>query len=233
MIKIAATSDLHGNLPTITEEVDYLLIAGDIVPLDSQFYTKGSKRWLKNVFLPWCKTLPVKEKILVVAGNHDFYLQRHGMTDLLVDYHDLVEYLDNTLYVDDNLQVFGTPWCHQFGNWAFMDSEANLQTKFQEFTEDLFEQGKLSIILSHDAPYGTSDVLLEETMYTNPKSDPHKGCKALADLIRRTRPTWNIHGHLHSTDHEVEMLGNTRVICVSLLGESYSIDYPITYINIQ
>lgn len=36
-LKIVAISDLHGNLPIITEPADIMLLAGDIVPLNIQF----------------------------------------------------------------------------------------------------------------------------------------------------------------------------------------------------
>lgn len=52
-MKIAAISDLHGNLSFDVKKSDILCICGDIIPLDVQRNYQGSKDWFKKRFIPW------------------------------------------------------------------------------------------------------------------------------------------------------------------------------------
>ena len=48
----------------------------------------------------------------------------------------------------------------------------------------------------------------------------------------RTEPRDKSHGHLHTTAHEEEFLGKTKVVCVSVLDENYEVAYEPTYIEV-
>ena len=227
-MKIAAISDLHGNLPIYPspyweglEECELLFICGDILPLRCQIDIVESKRWLIEEFKPWAASLPV-EQVYFIAGNHDFWFERNDLTaHQIFSLHDKVTYLKNEF--DDYLstqdsriyRIFGTPYCHQFGNWAFMRDEETLVKKFNQIP------GNVDILLSHDAPLGTSDICFEGFA----ANKGHIGCPELRDAIIASKPKYNFHGHLHSTNHEEELLGETKVYNVSILSEDYSLKY--------
>lgn len=215
--KLIALGDLHGILPELDWSADYLLIAGDIVPLNVQSSSQGTKKWIRDTFNPWCSKF--EGKVIIVAGNHDIAFERHGQE---YTFSSNVIYLENEFWSDDTIQVYGTPLCKIFGNWAFMRpqmEQKEIFDKFQGFEED----DRIKIVLSHDAPYGTSDVILDKTCawYT----PDHLGNKALTDLITRVEPDINIHGHLHSTSHNYEYMGKTASVCVSYVGEDYKPTY--------
>lgn len=135
--------------------------------------------------------------------------------------HDKVRYLKNE-YVDyistqdaKVYRIFGTPYCHQFGNWAFMRDEEILAKKFNQIP------GNVDILLSHDAPYGTSDICFEGFS----ASKGHIGCPELRDAIIASKPKYNFHGHLHSANHGEELLGETKVYNTSVLNEQYELVY--------
>lgn len=162
--------------------------------------------------------------MILVAGNHDIYFERTSIQKRPTK---KITYLRNAIYEDDNIVVYGTPECHLFGNWAFMkedEIQEKIHSKFNGFNKD----GKLHIILSHDAPYGYSDVCLE---YFDTKQ--HRGNHVLTNLIKRTKPDWFIHGHLHSSNHNIEVLGNTNIVNVSLSDERYKISYCPYYLNLE
>ena len=69
-MKLIAISDLHGYLPTIEEQADIMLIAGDISPLDIQGTRVLMREWIEDEFIPWINELKV-EKVFLVAGNHE------------------------------------------------------------------------------------------------------------------------------------------------------------------
>ena len=91
--------------------------------------------------------------------------------------------------------------------------------------------GKIDILMSHDAPYGVSDVLLQEDC---PWADgKHIGNESLRKLLDKAQPQYNFHGHLHSTNRNAEYLGKTIVHNVSLLDEFYKMVYKPLYIEID
>lgn len=234
MIKCCAFSDIHGILRDdyVDKEVDYLFIAGDLVPLNIQSYSKESRRWFEGTFIPWCLKQPVTTKIIIVAGNHDWYCERHqDETKTIFSQYPKIAYLMNEGFEDDNIKVWGTPMCKAFGNWAFMKYVDNLENIFCNVPDDFFTgSGKKTILLSHDAPYGISDIVLQKSC---PWADgSHIGNKALLHLIQRTKPELNLHGHLHTTNHDAEYEGPTEVRCVSLLDEDYKVAYKPYYFEL-
>ena len=99
---------MHGNLEFKVNPCDIVMICGDLVPLKIQSYTDPSEKWFKDVFIPWCQALPC-QKVLFVAGNHDFFAMRHpDRIRLMLQGQDKVTYLDCETF------EFGT--FHQAGN---------------------------------------------------------------------------------------------------------------------
>ena len=228
-MKIAVISDLHGHLPTYPspywrgiEECELLLICGDILPLNCQTNMIESKRWLIEEFKPWAASLPV-EQVYFIAGNHDFWFEKNDIeARKIFSLNDKVtymknEYLDYYASIQDSktYRIFGTPYCHIFGNWAFMRGEETLAHKFSEMPDNV------DILISHDAPYGTSDICFEGFS----TSKGHIGCPELRDAIIEKKPKYCFHGHLHSSNHGEEVLGETKVYNTSLLNEQYNLVY--------
>jgi Icc-related predicted phosphoesterase len=180
-----------------------------------------SIEWLTEEFKPWAENLPV-EKVFFIAGNHDFWFERNDIPahkifpqDQKVTYlkNELVEYTssqDSKTY-----KIFGSPYCKIFGLWPFMRSADMLARKFNEIPENI------DILFTHDAPYGTSDICLEGRA----ADGQHKGSLPLRDAVVKKCPEILLHGHLHSTNHEREMLYETEVFNTSILNEEYDIKY--------
>lgn len=226
-MKLAAISDMHGILYGISEKmknIDILLIAGDTVELYSQRSNMLSKQWYEEVFIPWCQSLDCKN-IVMIAGNHDFYLERNPQEfrELIKDTN--IIYLENEYVTIDGVTIYGTPLCHKFFNWAFMPSDE----KQKEIYMNTMDDRKIDILLSHDAPYGCSDICLEHKYEVE---DPHIGSHVLRNLILEKQPTYCIHGHLHSTNHNEELLGNTKVYNVSMINEDYKMKYEPLFFEI-
>lgn len=220
---IGAISDLHGNLIDIYP-CEVLFICGDISPLRLQFNMEEMEYWITNEFLPWCEKLSC-ERIFLIAGNHDAFLERkkEKFKSLLLG--SKVVYLENELseYITDNgdcYKIFGTPYCHIFGNWPFMRTDEVLKNKFFDIPEDC------DIVFSHDCPFGTGDVCLE-------LNEKHRGSIPLRDAIIRSKPRYLFTGHLHSANHNCEILEDTEVYNTSIVNERYEVSYEPLYLNIQ
>ena len=211
-MKIVFISDTHGYLPKDLPEGDVLCICGDIFPLSIQTRMGECEDWLENKFIPWTIELPFRE-VIIIAGNHDFYFEDMEPIDPIIKFQGTkITYLRDSWVMIGGVKFYGTPWCHQFGRWAFMIPDEKMENMFKHIPENL------DFLLTHDAPYGTSDICLQFTRFV---SHDHIGNKPLRDAIINKKPKYVIHGHLHSSAHAEELLEESKVYNVSLLNENY------------
>lgn len=220
-MKICGISDMHGFYNFSVDKCDVLCVAGDIVPLNFQYYETLCFEWLERTFIPWCNKQPV-DKVIVIAGNHDLFAEKNANKIKNIFEGTKIVYLCDDEYVYNGVKFYGTPWCHQFGHWAFMDSDDILAEYFGKMTNDI------DVLIAHDSPYGVSDLLLQKGY----EDRGHIGSIPLANIINEKQPKVMLHGHLHSTNHKKELLGNTKVYCVSLLDERYEYKYKPLYLKI-
>lgn len=226
-IKVCAFSDIHGRLDFEIEPVDIVLICGDIVPLYYQNSNKVSKDWLIEEFIPWCNSLPC-EHVFLIAGNHDWLFQnKPDDVNGLFESEEKITYLNCDFAEYNGITIYGTPLCHVFGNWAFMIPDDDQRKIY----DDVVSTGrKIDILMSHDAPYGVSDVLMQKDCPW--ATGDHIGNKPLAGFIEKTQPKIVVKGHLHSTNREPEYLNESKVLSVSLLDEDYRMVYNPQYFTI-
>ena len=231
-LNLCAISDLHGFLIPVEEfkKHDVTVISGDISPLNIQMNDKKLKKWLIEVFKPWCEELP-SDKVYFISGNHDIVPFRDpnfmwtnfpisGKVVYLNGSGDIYHAKDGNGY-----EIYGTPWCQSFGNWAFMTNEKELEKIYSVIPNNL------DILLTHDQPYGYGDVLLEYTPFFN--GDKHIGNKVLLEAILRKQPRYLFAGHLHSTEHSCVEIGITKRYNVSIMTEKYEPLYEPLYLTIN
>jgi len=221
--KILGLSDLHGQLPEIDTSFDLLLLGGDLVDLYLQRYTDATKEWFEITFSDWINTLPFKDensKVIWIAGNHEVGFEklreagRKQLAELVSERtNGRAIYLEDELYDFHGITIYGTPWCKIFGNWGFMKPYDSLKEVYSKIPEDI------DILLTHDAPYGTSDLCFGWQKFN--RTPVHIGNEPLRDVIIEKRPRFNLHGHLHSANHEEELLEHTSVYNLSLVDEEY------------
>lgn len=220
-------SDLHGYLPEI-DKCDLVLICGDIVSLRSQRYPKSCKKWYTGVFQPWVDSLPC-DKVLFIPGNHEVGVEGHDdeykklfgpykKATILI--HEPYEYLSN-----DGIfyKIFGTPYCKVFGNWAYMRPNSDLKEKFSEIPEGL------DILLTHDVAYGYADQSLQDIGFG---TEEHFGTVELRDAILEKKPKYHFSGHIHTADHNLIMIGDTKHYNVSYIDEKYNPAFKPLYLDI-
>lgn len=233
-MKIVAISDLHGYLPEITTPADIMLIAGDISPLNIQFNKPKIKKWLETEFAYWIKSLPV-DRVYLVAGNHDAYFEGINplnLAEFKVQCNFKLIYLENSFvvhrYNGEEYKIFGTPYCHIFGNWPFMRTDEYMEEKFFSIPE------KCDIIISHDPPYavGQVDQILESRRYGR-ETPESVGNPPLAKQLAKTKFKLLVCGHIHSGDHNSFEFNGGQVVNVSIKDEYYQVNYEPFYIEIE
>jgi Icc-related predicted phosphoesterase len=223
-MRICAFSDMHGQYDFKVEPCDIVLICGDILQLKIQKYTQDSEEWIRTFFIPWCNNLPC-DKVIFIAGNHDFYFERHpDRIKRILEGQDKIVYLDCETYEYKGKTIYGTPWCKPFYNWAFMEETTKSDERYKDVQH-------MDILMTHDAPYGVSDILLQKDCWW--ADGTHIGNLALRNLLDRTKPSLHVFGHLHSCNHLRTMNENTSVFCVSLLDENYKMTYEPLYFNLE
>lgn len=228
-MRICAISDIHGQFKDLNiKESDILFICGDIVPLKMQRNIPQSLSWFKKEFIPWCIKQPV-DQIYMVAGNHDFFLEKleHEIKEVLLGSNITILYNEQAEYLDDSGKIWtiwGSPLCHIFGNWAFMYSDDYEKEKFE------LMPNKFDFLITHDAAFERSDQCLGfNSIY---ERELHRGNIALKEVLEKKRPEYHFFGHLHTCNHELKEFTGTMTACVSLLDENYSKVFDPLYLEV-
>ena len=229
-MKICAISDIHGQFEGLSiEESDILFICGDIVPLRIQRNIPQSFKWFKEGFIPWCENQPV-DFIYMVFGNHDFLgeawmdLCKEAVrnTNIIILNNEGAAFID--LNSGKEYTIWGSPLCHIFGDWAFMMSPEYELEQFEKIPDNL------DFLITHDAAYGRSDVILDKSVWWADGS--HIGNPELAEVLKTKHPKYHFFGHLHTCDHEIIDYNGTQTACVSLLNEQYKMKFKPLYLSI-
>lgn len=227
-MKIVGISDIHGNLPVLPDG-DILCITGDIFPLEYQRNLIKSISWFCLEFVPWTDNLNF-EKIIFIAGNHDFAIQQISnkvfndsnliLENILpgnnINKHKLV-YLQDSLYFYKNITFYGTPWCPDLSNWAFYKSSEGLFEKFKNIPQ------KVDVLLTHCPPRFSDVGMVLQNGYNFMKN---YGCQELAEEVAVRQIKWHLCGHVHSGNHNIVKINDyTNVVNVSLKDENYKLTY--------
>lgn len=239
-MKIIGISDMHGQLLNVNEfpEGDVLCIAGDISPLKVQRNMPGMISWLRKEFVTWIENLPVK-KVFLVAGNHDFVFEHdiygaEAISSLNI-LSDKITYLEDSVYLYDNKLFYGSPWVIGPKGWAFYDTELNRIAESMPDDADvcIFHQplhfgnnGRVQQTPSWMIGQTISFPITEEELH------PSYGSTILDELVIQRHPGLVLTGHVHSGNHEIVNLSDTKVVNVSVLDEDYKPKYDPLVINI-
>jgi len=214
-LKLVLTSDWHGYLPFPDElpEGDVLIVAGDLCPVWNHD-RKFQANWLRGHLRPYLADLPY-EKIILIAGNHDFVLEDSKVLGSQLDSEKVV-YLKDAGFVHEGVSFWGSPWSGLFYNWAFMKDEAELATIYAGIPEHT------QILISHGPPWGVCDYTLTGQI---------AGSKALRERIldMQPQPKIVVTGHIHEA-YGSDFLGATEILNVSLNDADYRpTQEPVVY----
>lgn len=232
-MKIVYMSDLHNEFGVMPVEDmgegDVLILAGDIVTLDSMHRPKvlgkeNGQDWFNEVSEKY-------EHIVYVTGNHEYYNENMRSVDtvLSADLPDSVHFLNNTSCKLNGVwfhgctlwTAFATPLADMHAEKRMndfliirFDNEEGEEKRFKPwnarqlhetsvyYLENNVKEG--DVVVTHHAPSFESVHLTfaGDTLNEAYASD-------LSELILKTKPSNWIHGHMHhSTQYEI---GDTTV----------------------
>lgn len=175
---------LHGHFPTL-EGGDLLIVTGDLTAKHTEKEHFRFNEWIEN---------QKYKKVIVIAGNHDTWIEDNECLGT-ADYDgQIVEYLCNSGTEFEGLKIWGSPASLWFKGInpkcnAFTGSEKDLSKKWALIPDDT------DILITHSPPYGILDGIPNE--YDG--SIFHVGSKSLALEIgkRENVPKLWVWSHIH------------------------------------
>ena len=195
MPRIVAIADTHNR------HAQLALPAGDVLIHAGDLTGRGTLRELEQV-ADWLRAQPHRHKV-VVAGNHDFALQRQpAQAKALFQGLHLLE--DEEVQLE-GLRIWGAPWQPWFHDWAFnLRRGPEIDAKWR-----LIPAG-VDVLVTHGPPHGYGDVVYR---------GERVGCEDLTRHLDRVKPRLHLFGHIHEDKGEWRR-GETRIVnCTTSEGE--------------
>ena len=198
-MRLTLTADLHGNLPELRDECDVLVIAGDICPDFIRTFHRASHKtpqfhngeteqlaWLEKEFIPWTGLLRA-ERIVVVAGNHDYVFEsaEPRVRELLDSAG--IDYLRDEALNIGTIKFYGLPWVPNLPRWAFHADYDKLTEVYNAVPDDT------DVLVTHGPPFGYGD-RTDPNLY-GPST--HVGTPQCLSAIKRVKPHITVTGHIH------------------------------------
>lgn len=196
-MRFVAISDTHDQLKGIDiPDGDVLIHCGDATGIGSVSSV--------NQFCKDYSQLPHKYKFFT-PGNHDwlFYRELPLAKQICKDFgiNVLIDAVDDSI----GFSIYMSPWTPNFGTWAFMKDEEQLQLIWNDIPNDL------DILVTHGPPLNILD--------WNFLGD-HCGSKALHKVVFEKKPKIHIFGHIHEAHGEI-VQDNIKFINAALLNDEY------------
>lgn len=197
-MKIVFISDTHDRHEEVQlPKGDVLIHAGDLTSRGGVFEIAD--------FISWVNKLSFKH-IIFIAGNHDFYLEKHSIND----FKDVLP--GNAIYLNDSgceiegIKFWGSPIQPEFLNWAFNRERGNEIKKHWDLIPN-----DIDVLITHGPPFD----ILDQTV----RGDK-TGCVDLLNKVLEIKPKVHVFGHIHEAYGKKELNGTT-FINASLLNERY------------
>lgn len=216
-MKIAATSDMHGNLDNLDfSNADIVVFAGDIAPLKgfTSWHLLEQVKWMNTKFAHLCNAFNTVEFVFV-PGNHDKFAISMVKDNVVLqpNAHMLI---DEGIELN-GLKFYGTPWVPVISHcWAFEAEHEKLASMFSKIPNGL------DVLITHTPPRIENEKLDVSTQYY--ETEPF-GSVELAKEILCKKPKLAFCGHIHSGAHVPVKFGNTTIVNVSRVNEDYDIAY--------
>ena len=199
---IDCISDLHGFKPKL-KRGDLLIVAGDLTAQDR------AKEY--EEFALWLSKQKYTHKI-VVAGNHDGYLEREGGLGIRsLERLGGFRYLQDSFVEIEGLKIYGSPWTKGFFGinplcCAFtVDEGESLKARWDQIPEDI------DILVTHCAPFSILDMA----------ESGEAGDRELTRFLAGVRPKLHVFGHIHEEGGKTAYMFPRRGETVTCVNAAY------------
>jgi len=214
-MRITFLSDTH----TKHKLVDSFLPGGDILIHSGDFMSSGYNPSEAESFFNWFDSIKNYDTKILIAGNHDRIMENDPSwaSGVLTGYK-TIEYLQDeelTLFPEDNIHIWGSPWQPKFYNWAFnLERGEEIKQKWDLIPENT------DILITHGPPFGKLDFVYYDGV--------NVGCEELMKKVESVKPKIHVFGHIHEGAGYV-FDGTTHFFNASILNDRYEFrNKPIT-----
>lgn len=237
-IRIAAASDLHGNLGIQVPECDLFILAGDYTPLLSSAENQNPEReyeWWVDKFIPWLQGQKENsgfQKCIIGGGNHDCFLEHQNTRDDVYNYTNSFDWIEcawpyrvgeltATVEFDGlNIGVHSITSTIHGRPWPFSEPRKSVSHKIamNEFSSKIIHKHMgYDIIVSHGPP---------AMMLDRVNDGDHVGCPELASFVLGYAPRLVVCGHIHEERGNIirtwnKMARQTKIANVSIVDQNY------------
>jgi Icc-related predicted phosphoesterase len=206
-LKFVAISDTHCRHSSLQlPKADVLIHAGDI--------TYRGKKSEVDDFLHWFFKQHYSYKIFI-AGNHDFYFEKHPVSEIAQMLPKDIIYLNDSGTVINGINIWGSPVTPWFFNWAFnrfRGTSINRHWKMIPPNTD--------VLITHGPPFGILDTVI---------NGRNVGDKDLLKKVLEIKPKVHVCGHIHEA-YGVAKKGVTKFINACVLNECYElVNAPVLF----
>jgi len=201
ILHISDTHTYH-DLLKIPSGLDMIIHSGDCSNPRDPYNNEPEVR----DFIDWYKELPIKYKIYV-AGNHDTSIEKGLVTAKDFDDNGII-YLENDFITIEGINIFGSPYTPQFGQWAFMKERTKLERFWRNEIPD-----NIDIIITHGPPKGILD-----KSYDRQNNIECCGDKSLLNRILEVQPAYSLFGHIHNCKDIVNAGTQKLSICDTIFS---------------
>lgn len=194
VVRVLAISDTHNLHKQVKlAPADLFIFAGDLT-------VNGTKEETID-FIKWINGLDYKHKIMI-AGNHETYLDGAGRSRIHRMLHSSVIYLENDAEEVLGLNVYGSPCVPRCGSPAFARERGNaLRSVWRHIPDDT------QLLVTHAPPFGILDKNIR---------DEECGC---VDLRHRVNSLKHLHSHIFGHIHQSK--GRQEVNGVNFYNVAY------------
>ncbi len=214
---IDCISDLHGFYPKL-EGGDLLIVAGDLTAKHTEKEHFEFNEWLEKQRY---------EKIIVIAGNHDPWIEENECLGIADFDGQCIEYLQDSGTEFKGLKIWGSPWSKTFVGInpkckAFtVDTEEELADKFEKIPYDI------DILITHSPPFMVLDKI--ETTTKKGYQIKYAGSKHLHGYLKYAcRPKLHVFGHIHEGYGQRQYFSECISVNASMMNDKYQpINKPI------
>ena len=136
--------------------------------------------------------------VLYVRGNHDDSFEEDPPEGCVC--------IEDRVYVHKGVRIMGLGGCHKYREGRNMFTEKQMEKRVRRMRWKIFKSGGIDIFVTHAPARNLNDF----------DSLSHRGFECFNEVIKRYRPKFFVHGHIHKNyGHNIPQrttLGDTEVI---------------------
>lgn len=212
-MKFLCLSDLHNSKSRLQkirfgfkDQYDVLIIAGDLTELGAKEETEKMLKYLSYL----------EKKVILIPGNHDFYLQKVGSKKIEKEYPFITMLENDKFSIKENgkyINIYGFAWTEEYFDFAYTKTLKELNKMTVEIIDECKNEN-IDIIVAHNPPSHKNLSYIRQG-YGECYQEEDIGLCCINNMITILKPKYLICGHIHENGGKSAIIENTQVFNVA------------------